>query len=155
MRGQCFERALLLGMQRRYSSRSGTLRAQWPAMVHPRNAKVGSYLYYSPNLMIVLREAELFQSSLGKDVSSLTSFIPQRNGFVYTVLQAYNQHHELIIRCATSPSYDMWFVTNVYSTSGQTTSGLQSSRKWMHSKVQWLFHSLDSNNFMSAMKCKR
>lgn len=154
MRGQLFEWTLLLGMQRGYSSRSGTIQAQWPAIVHPRNAKVGSYVY-SPNLMRVLREAELFQSSLGKDVTSLTSFIPQRNGFVYTVLQAYNQHHELIIRRVASPSYEMWFLTNFDSTSGQTTSGLQFSRKWMHSKDQWLLHSLDSNKHMSAMKCKR
>lgn len=53
------------------------------------------------------------------------------------------------------PSYEMWFLTNFDSTSGQTTSGLQFSRKWMHSKDQWLLHSLDSNKHMSAMKCKR
>ena len=38
---------------------------------------------------------ELFQSSLGKETDG---FLPKQNGFVDTVIQAYNNHHELVIR---------------------------------------------------------
>jgi hypothetical protein len=40
----------------------------------------------------------LFQSSLGPPFHDIHSLIPHRSGFVSTVMQAYNGHHNLIIR---------------------------------------------------------
>ena len=44
--------------------------------------------------------AELLHSSFGHqgEVQGLSSFVPQKNGFVHTVLDAYNYHHHLVIR---------------------------------------------------------
>ncbi|KAK2463060.1 hypothetical protein APHAL10511_004715 [Amanita phalloides] len=41
---------------------------------------------------------ELLRSSLTKDINLRNDVIPQSNGFVYTVMEAYNRHRALIIR---------------------------------------------------------
>ena len=45
--------------------------------------------------------AEIYQTSMTRNgpETDFSTFLPKRHGFVHTVLQAYNQHHELIIRC--------------------------------------------------------
>ncbi|KAH0553131.1 hypothetical protein GP486_006682 [Trichoglossum hirsutum] len=40
----------------------------------------------------------LFQSSLGPPSRKIHSLVPRRSGFVSTVMQAYNGHHNLVIR---------------------------------------------------------
>ncbi|KIJ32296.1 hypothetical protein M422DRAFT_213960 [Sphaerobolus stellatus SS14] len=41
---------------------------------------------------------DLLQSSMPKEHDRIQNFVPRSNGFVDTILEAYNQHHNLIIR---------------------------------------------------------
>ncbi|KAH0541573.1 hypothetical protein FGG08_003985 [Glutinoglossum americanum] len=45
-----------------------------------------------------LDDKVLFQSSLGAPSHKIHSLIPSRSGFVSTVMQAYNGHHNLVVR---------------------------------------------------------
>ena len=46
-----------------------------------------------------LRGTELLQSSFGTgEGTNFSSIVGQHNGFVHTIIEAYNQHHHLVLR---------------------------------------------------------
>ena len=51
---------------------------------------------------------ELLYSSLPFGSAAMLDIIPQRNGFVHTVVEAYNQHRALIVR----PD-DVWLAIHI------------------------------------------
>ena len=47
---------------------------------------------------ISLEIKEILQSSFGAATTNHAAFIPRKNGFVDTVVEAYSKHHALVIR---------------------------------------------------------
>ena len=66
---------------------------------------------------------DMFGTSATPDI--LPTLIPYNNGFVHTVIQAYGNHHHLVIRYDPTSGTAGTNTETIYLSVGQTTFGLQ------------------------------